>query len=194
MQRQLPNLTRGRRESEIGNICVCVCVCVITESIVGVEASGEAADGVEHVEAERAAELRGQPQQEAGHPAEVRPDGRRGRRRGAHHQPPPEHRRQRRELLRRRRAPHLPRCHRRPSPQRESGWRWCLAAAAMAIAEQKRICCCCCCGFRFYLVLFFFFSRRFRGRKRKKRGKSNFLFSKYLTPLIFFNMLIIHFI
>lgn len=108
MQRQLPNLTRGRRESEIGNICVCVCVCVITESIVGVEASGEAADGVEHVEAERAAELRGQPQQEAGHPAEVRPDGRRGRRRGAHHQPPPEHRRQRRELLRRRRAPHLP--------------------------------------------------------------------------------------
>lgn len=78
----------------------------LTESIVGVEAAREAADGVEHVEAERAAELRRQAQQEAGDAAEVGPH-RRGRRRGGpDHQPPPEHRGQRRELLRRRRAPY----------------------------------------------------------------------------------------
>lgn len=78
----------------------------LTEPIVGVEAAREAADGVEHVEAERAAELRRQAQQEAGDAAEVGPH-RRGRRRGGpDHQPPPEHRGQRRELLRRRRAPY----------------------------------------------------------------------------------------
>lgn len=79
---------------------------LLTEPIVGVEAAREAADGVEHIEAERAAELGRQAQQEAGDAAEVGPD-RRGRRRGGpDHQPPPEHRGQRRELLRRRRAPY----------------------------------------------------------------------------------------
>lgn len=81
---------------------------VLTEPIVGVEAARESADGVEHVEAERAAELRRQAEQEAGDAAEVGPH-RRGRRRGGpDHQPPPEHRGQRRELLRRRRRAPYP--------------------------------------------------------------------------------------
>ena len=88
---------RGRGAGEIG---------ALTEPIVGVEAAREAADGVEHVEAERPAELRRQAQQEAGDAAEVGPHRRGRRRRGPHHEAPPEHRGQRRELLRRRRAPY----------------------------------------------------------------------------------------
>ena len=87
----------GRGAGEIG---------ALTEPIVGVEAAREAADGVEHVEAERPAELRRQAQQEAGDAAEVGPHRRGRRRRGPHHEAPPEHRGQRRELLRRRRAPY----------------------------------------------------------------------------------------
>ena len=99
MQMAIAELTRwgrrrGRGAGEIG---------ALTEPIVGVEAAREAADGVEHVEAERPAELRRQAQQEAGDAAEVGPHRRGRRRRRPHHEAAPEHRGQRRELLRRRR-------------------------------------------------------------------------------------------
>ena len=102
MQMAIAELTRwgrrrGRGAGEIG---------ALTEPIVGVEAAREAADGVEHVEAERPAELRRQAQQEAGDAAEVGPHRRGRRRRRPHHEAAPEHRGQRRELLRRRRAPY----------------------------------------------------------------------------------------
>lgn len=78
----------------------------LTEPIIGVEAAREPADGVEHIETERAPELRRQAQQEASDATEVGPH-RSGRRRGgANYQPAPEHRCQRRELLRRRGAPY----------------------------------------------------------------------------------------